>query len=99
MIRHVVFFKFKAEVAEEQREAGLSQLRRLPDHIDVIRHLEVGRDISRLARSWDAVLIGTYDDLAALQQYDRHEEHVRAAQLMRSLCAEIGSVDFEVARV
>lgn len=96
MIRHVVFFKFKSEASEEQRESALAGLRKLPDRIDVIRELEVGRDIMRSPRAWDAVLIGAYDDLDALRKYDEHEAHRQAVQVMRSVCEAVGSVDFEV---
>jgi hypothetical protein len=95
MIKHVVFFKFKPEISGDERRSVLDELRALPDKIDAIRELEVGEDIMRTARSWDAVLIGTYDDLDALGRYQRHDDHVPIAMKMQRLCDAIASVDFE----
>ena len=95
MIKHVVFFKFKPEISGDERRSVLDELRALPDKIDAIRELEVGEDIMRTARSWDAVLIGIYDDLDALQRYQRHDDHVPIAMKMQRLCDAIASVDFE----
>ena len=95
MIKHVVFFKFKPDIGSDERGAALVELRSLPDKIDVIRDFEVGEDILGQPRSWDAVLISTYDDLAALEKYQRHDEHVPVVRRMQTVCDAIGSVDFE----
>ena len=96
MIKHVVFFKFKPEAAISDRKAALDGLRALPDRIDVIRSFEVGENVVSSPRSWDAVLIGEYDDLASLDSYSRHQAHVDAAMKIRDLCEAVGAVDYEV---
>lgn len=95
MIRHVVFFKFKPEADAGEREAALDELRGLPDKIDSIREFEVGEDILRSPRAWDAVLIATFDDLDALGKYARHDDHLPVVVRLQSLCDAIGSVDYE----
>lgn len=95
MIRHIVFFKFKPEAGPSERASALDGLRALPDKIDVIRSYEVGEDILNLPRSWDAALIATYDDLAALDVYTRHDDHVAVVMKLRELCDAVGSVDYE----
>ncbi|HEY3134787.1 MAG TPA: Dabb family protein [Blastocatellia bacterium] len=95
MIKHVVFFKFKPEVAVLERRSVLDQLRALPDKIDVIRSFEIGEDIMHSARAWDAVEIATYDDLAALDTYARHDDHVELVLKLKQICDAIGSVDYE----
>ena len=96
MIKHIVFFKFRPEASAAKRRSVLDELRSLPDKIDVIRSYEVGEDILQKPRSWDAVLIGTYDDLNALETYSRHDDHVEVALKLKDICDEIGSVDYEV---
>jgi Stress responsive A/B Barrel Domain len=95
MIRHVVFFKFKPEAGESNRKSVLDDLRALPGKIDVIRSFEVGEDILHAARSWDAVLIATYDDLQALETYSRNDDHVEVVLKLREICDAVGSVDYE----
>ena len=96
MIKHVVFFKFKPDATPHDRQSALDELRSLPAKIDVIREFEVGEDVVRSPRSWDAVLIGTYDDLEALQKYQRHRDHMPLVSKLQSLCDAIGAVDFEI---
>lgn len=95
MIKHVVFFKFKPETSRADRYAAKAALGGLPMKIDLIRNFELGEDTLRSPRSWDLVLIATYDDLETLQRYSDHPEHVPVAGLLKSLCEQIGSVDFE----
>ena len=95
MIRHIVFFKFKPEVGPAERRSVLSKLRALPEKIDVIRSFEVGEDIMHLPRSWDMVLVATYDDLQALETYTRHDDHVEVVLKLREICDAVGSVDYE----
>lgn len=90
-----MFFKFKPEVGASERHAVLDDLRALPDKIEVIRSFEVGEDVLHIARSWDAVLIATYDDLEALDTYTRHDDHMAVAFKLREVCDSVGSVDFE----
>lgn len=95
MIKHVVFFKFKPEASAAERKEALDSLRALPDKIDVIREFEIGEDVLRATRSWDGVIVATYDDLEALEIYTRHDDHVAAALKLRASVDAVGSVDYE----
>ena len=95
MIRHIVFFKFKSDATPEQRQAVLTELRSLPEKIDVIRQFEVGEDVLRLARSWDAAIVGAYDSLEALKTYDEHPAHRQVVTRIRAISEAVASVDFE----
>jgi hypothetical protein len=97
VIRHVVFFRFRADVAAPARDSALDGLAGLPAVIDDIADFEVGRDVLHLPRSWDAVLVATFADLDALRAYQRHDAHVAVSERLKSLCESIGSVDYPVA--
>ena len=96
MIRHIVFFKFKPDISPAEREGAISSLRGLPDKIDFIRTFELGEDVLKLPRSWDLVLVASYDDLEAVKTYATHPDHVPVAELLKVLCTEIGSVDYVI---
>jgi hypothetical protein len=95
MIKHVVFFKFKRETGRSERDSAKAALGGLPMKIDLVRSFELGEDTLRSPRSWDLVLIATYDNLETLQQYAEHPEHVPVANFLKSICEQIGSVDYE----
>ncbi|MBE0597764.1 MAG: Dabb family protein [Desulfuromonadales bacterium] len=96
MLRHVVFFKFKAEASEAEIADLTRQLQQLPGRITEIRSFEVGRDLVRSERSFDLALISTFDDLAALQRYQVHPEHLPVVATVKQLCAGVAAVDFEI---
>jgi len=95
MIRHIVFFKFKPEADASKRKSVIEELRALREKIDVIRSFEVGEDVLQSARSWDAVLVATYDDLQALETYSKHDDHVEVVMKLREISDAVGSVDYE----
>ena len=95
MLTHIVVWKYKPEVSEEQRREHVERLRRLDGLIPEIRSFAVGRDVLRLPRSYHTGLVATFQDRAALEAYDAHTEHQAVAQLGRGISEHVASVDFE----
>jgi hypothetical protein len=95
MLLHLVSFKYKAEVdaaARAQHRQRLAGLKGLDGVID----LKVGEDVVRSARSFDTGLAITFPDRAALDAYQRNQQHVPVAQLGVGLSEQIVAVDFEI---
>lgn len=78
--------------AEQVREA----LESLPATVPGIRRLEVGLDVRDKPSNWDLVLTVDLDDLAALEAYRVHPDHVVVADLIASLERTRMCVDYEV---
>lgn len=95
MIRHIVIFKFKTEVPAGDRQAFLEMLRGLPEQIAEIKSFEAGFDVVRAARSFDLALVTSFDDLAALERYAKHEHHLPVVERAKVICEQIAAVDFE----
>ena len=95
MLTHIVVWKYKPEVSEEQRREHVERLRRLEGLIPEIRSFAVGRDVLKLPRSYHTGLVATFKDRAGLEAYDAHPEHQRVAQLGRTIGEHVASVDFE----
>jgi hypothetical protein len=92
---HLVCFKYKPDVdaaARADHVARLAGLRKLSG----VLHLQAGVDVVRSARSYDAGLIVTFPDRAALDAYQKDPGHVPVAQHGAALCEHIVAVDFEV---
>lgn len=96
MLRHLVLFKFKPETSRQEQERLLSALRELPAVIPEIRKYEVGFDVTRTARSFDAAIHSLFDDAAALDRYQTHPDHLKIGGVIAAACAQVAVVDFEV---
>jgi len=96
MIRHLVLFRFKADTPQSERDALLEMLRGLPSKISEILSFEAGYDVVRSARAFDLGLVTSYDDLAALERYAKHEHHLPVVELAKHICEQVVSVDFEL---
>ncbi|AOY60330.1 MULTISPECIES: Dabb family protein [Desulfococcus] len=95
MIRHLVFLKFKTDVAQgaiAEIEAGLAAL---PGVIPEIRYYDFGRDVMRSPRSYDFALVSLFDDLDALKRYSEHPSHQAVLQKILAATEQIAAVDFE----
>lgn len=94
MLTHIVCWKYKPEITEEQRREHVERLRSLPAIIPNIIDFKVGADVLHLERSFDTGLTSTFPDRAALDFYTEHPTHMEVAALGRELAEKIVSVDF-----
>ena len=95
MITHVVMFKLhdtvdKKDVAQEIK----MRLDSLPAKIDVIKTFEVGLNVLESARSYDMVLVSTFESLETLAVYSKHPDHVAHLDFIRNASASIMAVDY-----
>ena len=84
---------------EDRSEASINRAveknRGLAGEVPSLRSLEVGQDVIRSARSYDLALIARFDDLAGLQAYQVHPDHVVVLDYMRAVTEGSTAVDFE----
>jgi hypothetical protein len=95
MLLHLVCFKYKPEVNADARAQHRQRLAGLKD-LDGVIDLKVGEDVVRSPRSFDAGLAITFPDRAALDAYQKNDQHVPVAQFGVSLSEHIVAVDFEI---
>ena len=94
MIRHIVMWKFK----EDQYENMLifkERLLALRDKIPEIKEMEVGININPSERSFDAVLVSTFDSMDALKSYSTNPLHVAVSDFCKTIRTQSASVDYE----
>ena len=94
MIKHIVMWKFK----EDQQENMLifkDRLLALRDKIPEIREMEVGININPSERSFDAVLVSTFDSMDDLKAYSENPLHVEVANFCKGIRTQSASVDYE----
>ena len=94
MVTHVVLFKLK-DRSQESIQKAKDVLLGLQGRIPELRGFEVGADGLHSERSYDIALIAKFDDMAGLNAYQRHPEHVNAAEYMRQVREAAVAVDYE----
>ncbi len=95
MLTHIVIWKYRVDIEHEVREEHVGLLRALADTIPELVSLSVGFDLLRLPRSYDTGLVAVFHDRAGLEAYTVHPEHIKVAELGRSISEHVASVDFE----
>ena len=95
MLTHIVCWKYKEEITDDQRRDHVAKLRSLPNVIDNIESFEAGADILHLERSFDTGLVAKFADREALDAYTDHPEHQKVIALGKQLAERAISVDFE----
>ena len=94
MLTHIVIWKYRSDVTEEVRKQHVESLRRLATAIPEVRSLKAGFDVLHLPRSYHTGLVAVFDDRAALDAYTVHPDHVKVADLGKSIGEHVASVDF-----
>jgi hypothetical protein len=95
MLVHLVLFKYRGDVDTATRVRHRERLAALK-RLDGVIELKVGEDVVRSPRSYDTGLSITFHDRAALDAYQKNDQHVPVAQFGAGLCEHIAAVDFEI---
>jgi hypothetical protein len=97
MVKHIVLFKLNVEEPERSQVINdfCNAIMALPEKIDVIRHIEVSRNINP-AEQYDIALNSSFDSLADVATYATHPDHVAAASLLKDKVASRACVDYEI---
>jgi hypothetical protein len=95
MIEHLVWFKLKDGVTDEQKNAMLQTLRALKNQIDGIEHLACGEDFSGRSKGFQIGLIVRFSSREALELYGPHPAHKAFGDNFRELWDEVMALDFE----
>ncbi len=94
MIRHIVFWKFKAG-EEENVRLFLDGLAKLQGIIPEIRYMEIGRNCNP-NNAFDAVLVSDFASMEDLEKYKNHPEHVKVSALCKQIRLDRQAIDYEI---
>lgn len=94
MITHVVIFKFP-DPSSSNIENACKKLHSLDGKVPQLKQLEVGVNLVQSARAYDLALVAKFDSLNDLEEYESHPYHQEVAKYVRSIAANIISVDYE----
>ncbi len=97
MIRHLVAFRFRDEVGEEERQATIDELNGFPSHYPAMQRWALGPNISKRDDTFSHAFVVEFaneEELLAYLASERHEQFVRERFAPR--IAARGIVSFEV---
>ena len=100
MVKHIVMWKVadhevhgsKAEI-QEKIKAGLESLK---GKIDGLLDIEVGINFNKSVAAYDVVLYSTFTNKDALEEYQKHPEHLKVADGLVRQVAVSRVVDYEI---
>lgn len=100
MIKHVVMWKLKDNVAGNSKEENARELKRrleaLPRAIPEIQRLEVGLNIKDSEQAMDVVLCSEFDTPKGLAAYSQHPAHQQVVAFVREIASESRVVEYEI---
>jgi len=96
MIKHIVMWKFKDEVAEADRLEMKRKLESLKGVVPSLVDIEIGLDVVGSDASKDMVLYSEFNSLDDLKAYAEHPEHLKVVDFVKPLVSERAVVDYEI---
>lgn len=99
-LRHVVFFKFKAETTPEKLKEITDAFAELPKKIDAIRDFEWGTDVSveKLSKGFTHCFFVTFDDEKGRDAYLPHPAHTAFVDIVKPHLDDVCVVDYKETR-
>ncbi len=99
MIKHIVLWKLKEFAEGAGREQNASRMKReleaLKVKIPLVRHLEVGSNIIPSDAAYDVALYSEFSNEQDLNTYQKHPEHLKAAEFVNKIRESRVVVDYK----
>ncbi len=77
MIKHILLFKFKEGVSEEEKNTSINILRNLKNKVPEIKEWEVGvqRKKELSEKFYDFVQVSSFENIKAMDAFGQNPEH------------------------
>ena len=96
MIKHIVFFKIKAQNKKEELEELKKMIDNLAKTIPSVVTIEGGINFSPRESAFDIALLAEFEDKKGLMEYQEHPEHIKLIHRLKKLDRELAVVDYIV---
>lgn len=98
-LQHIVFWKLNGATDEARDEQAVflkQALERLKHSIPEIDSLSVHRNAAFHGTNWDLALVSQFANLAALETYQGHPDHVAVGAEIKKRVSDRAAIDFAV---
>ncbi len=96
MIKHIVMWKFKDEVAESDKLEMKRQLEALNGVVPSLVDIEIGLNVATCPPAMDMVLTTEFKTTDDLNAYVAHPEHQKVVTFVKTLICDRAVVDYQV---
>ncbi len=94
MIKHIVFFELE-DNSIENKQVVKNKIMEMKGKILLLKHLEVGINITDESRAYDLALVSDFDSVEDLQAYAIHPLHVEVVKYLKSINTISKIVDYQ----
>ena len=94
MFKHIVMWRLKPEVKQEDQLEMKRQLEALLDGVPSLQSIEVGLNVAESDAAFDVVLTTVFEDVVGFQAYATDPLHLEVVDFVRSLVCDRTVVDY-----
>ena len=94
MFKHIVMWRFKPEVMQEDKLEMKRQLEALADVVPSLQAIEVGLNVAKVDAAYDVVLTTVFEDQAGFQAYATDPLHLEVVDFVRKMVCDRAVVDY-----
>ncbi len=95
MVEHLVWFKLKEGITQDEKATLMQSLRDLKNQVPDILQLAVGEDFSGRSRGFEMGLVVRFPNRQALEIYGPHPSHEAFIEKCKHLWVDVQALDFE----
>jgi len=99
MIKHIVMWKLKENDKDNEKLENAkiikTNLEALKEIIPEIKYIEVGIDSKKFENNYDVVLVSEFNSFEELDVYQKHPEHLKVGEFVKSVAEIRTAVDYE----
>ena len=94
MFKHIVMWRFKPEVKQEDQVEMKRQLEALLDGVPSLQAIEVGLNVAEGDAAFDVVLTTVFEDEVGFKVYATDPLHLEVVDFVRRLVCDRAVVDY-----
>ncbi|MFA6586092.1 MAG: Dabb family protein [Candidatus Paceibacterota bacterium] len=95
MIKHILLFKFKQGVCEEEKNKGIEMLRALEEKVPEIKEWEIGVQREKSDRLYDFAQVSSFENIEDMKNFGKNPEHEKIKAYLKERADWI-KVDYDL---
>ncbi|MCF7834142.1 MAG: Dabb family protein [Candidatus Pacebacteria bacterium] len=94
MVKHILLFKFKQGVSEEEKNKGIEMLRSLKEKVPEIKEWEIGIQREKSEKFYDFAQVSSFENIEDIKRFGENPEHEKVKAYLKER-ADWVKVDYD----